>query len=192
MGKLGARIASLPSLCIPGKRARQLDAVAVFADRFRSINREVCAEAYAIFTYTRQYGGNEVIRAVIGARFTRLLVDCHASCAAGTEFPRYKREQLFHAFLAWEQDHIVVPKVAEAFASFDWPLIAWLARRPAIRFAYFGKHKRLRFRDFSSKDERLAAGMQAFRIAEDLGLQAVDDALDGKSLPAGYNGLKQA
>jgi hypothetical protein len=177
LGQRGARIASLPSLCIPGKRARQLEAAAVFADCFRSINRQVCAESYAIFSYTRLYGGNDLIRAVIGRRFTTLLTECHASSKAGTEFPRYKREQLFHAFLAWEQDHIVVPKVAQAFADFDWPLIAWLARRPVIQFAYFGKHKRLRFRDFASQEERLSAGMHACRIAEDMGLQRVEDAL---------------
>lgn len=92
-------------------------------------------------------------------------------------YSRHKREQLFHAFLAWEQDYIVVPNVAEAFADFDWPLIAWLARRSVIQFAYFGKHKHLRFRDFGCRDERLAAGMQACRIAEDLGLEAVEEAL---------------
>lgn len=177
LGKLGARIASLPYLCIPGRRQQKLDAVAAFADCFRSINRQVCAESYAIFEYTRQYGGTEFIRAVIGARFTALLVECHASCAAGSAYPRYKRQQLFHAFLAWDQDHIVVPEVDKAFASFDWPLIAWLAKRPIIRFAYFGKHERLRFRDFSSQDDRVCAGMQAFRIAEDVGLQLVEDAL---------------
>lgn len=177
LGNLGARIASLPSLCIRGRRKQKLDAVAVFADRFRSINRQVCAESYAIFHYTRQYGANDVILPVIGAAFTALLVECHASCTAGTEYPRHKREQLFDAFLAWEQDHIVAPNVAEAFADFDWPLIAWLARRPVIQFAYFGKHRRLRFRDFSCQDERMSAGMQACRIAEDVGLDFVEAAL---------------
>lgn len=178
LGQLGARIASLPYLCIPGRRQHKLDAVAAFAERFRSIHRQVCAESYAIFQYTRQYGGNEVIRAVIGTRFTALLVECHASCTAGSAYPRYKRQQLFHAFLAWEQEHVVTPQVDEAFASVDWPLIAWLAKRPMIRFPYFGKHERLRFRDFSSQDDRVCAGMQAFHIAEDVGLQLVEDALD--------------
>ncbi|WP_167241094.1 hypothetical protein [Massilia genomosp. 1] len=177
LGKLGARIASLPSLCIPGRRKQKLDAVAAFADRFRSIHRQVCAESYAIFQYTRQYGGNEVIRAVVGTRFAALLVECHASCRAGTAYPRYKRQQLFHAFLAWEQEHVVTPQVDEAFASLDWPLIAWLARRPLIRFPYFGKRERLRFHDFASQDDRVCAGMQAFRIAEDVGLQGVEDTL---------------
>ncbi|ATQ73730.1 hypothetical protein CR152_03795 [Massilia violaceinigra] len=177
LGMLGARIASLPWLCMPGMRAQKLAAVAAFVDRFRSINRQVCAESYAIFYYTRQHGGSAFIRSVIGERFTDLLVDCHASCEAGTEYPRNKREQLFHALIEWEQDHIVVPGVEEAFASFDWPLIAWLARRPVIRFAYFGKHDRLRFNDFARKEERLAAGVQACRLAEELGLQAVEDAL---------------
>lgn len=180
LGKLGARIASLPSLCIRGRRKQKLDAVAVFADRFRSINRQVCAESYAIFNYTRQYGANEIIRPVIGAHFADLLADCHASFAAGTGYPRHKREQLFDAFLAWEQDHIVAPNVAQAFADFDWPLIAWLARRPVIQFAYFGKHTRLRFRDFSCQDDRMSAGMQACRIAEDVGLEAVEAALSAR------------
>ncbi|NHZ40522.1 hypothetical protein [Massilia aquatica] len=180
LGDLGARIASLPSLCICGRRQQKLDAVAVFADRFRSINRQVCAESYAIFHYTRQYGANDVIRPLIGTRFAELLADCHASCAADTAYPRDKREQLFDAFLAWEQDHIVAPNVAEAFADFDWPLIAWLARRPVIQFAYFGKHTRLRFRDFSCQDERMSAGMRACRIAEDVGLDLVEAALGAR------------
>jgi hypothetical protein len=43
----------------------------------------------------------------------------------------------------------------KAFASFDWPLIAWVAKRPVLRFAYFGKHDRLHFNNFSRKEERL-------------------------------------
>ncbi|NHZ77812.1 hypothetical protein F2P44_00630 [Massilia sp. CCM 8695] len=177
LGTLGARIASLPWLCIPGMRAQKLAAFTGFLDQFRSINRQVCAESYAIFYYTRQHGGSAFIRSVIGDRFTDLMVECHASCEAGTEYPRHKREALFHALIDWEQEHIVVPGVEKAFAGFDWPLIAWVARRPVIRFAYFGKHDRLRFNDFARKDERLAAGMHACRLAEDLGLQAVEDAL---------------
>ncbi|HEX8614115.1 MAG TPA: hypothetical protein VF800_22795 [Telluria sp.] len=178
LGALGARIASLPWLCIPGMRARKLEALDAFIDGFRSINRQVCAESYAIFYYTKQHGGSAFIRSRIGERFTDLMVECHASCAAGTEYPRQKREALFHALIDWEQDHIVVGGVEKAFAGFDWPVIAWLARRPVIRFAYFGKHDRLRFNDFSLKEERLSSGLHACQLAEDLGLQAVEDALD--------------
>ena len=177
LGTLGARVASLPWLCIPGMRAQKLAAFTGFLDQFRSINRQVCAESYAIFYYTRQHGGSTFIRSVIGDHFTDLMVECHASCEAGTAYPRHKREALFHALIEWEQEHIVVPGVEKAFAGFDWPLIAWVARRPVIRFAYFGKHDRLRFNDFARKDERLAAGMHACLLAENLGLQAVEDAL---------------
>lgn len=177
LGTLGARIASLPWLCLPGMRARKLAAFAAFLDRFRSINRQVCAESYAIFHYTREHGGSAFIRSLIGDRFADLLVDCHASCAAGTDYPRPRREALFHALIDWEQEHIVVPGVEQAFASLDWPLIAWAGRRPVIRFAYFGRHERLRFSDFANKDERVAAGLQACRLAEEIGLQAVEEAL---------------
>lgn len=185
LGMLGARIASLPYLCIPGRRAEKLAAAAAFADKFRSINRQVCAESYAIYHYTKHHGDTAFIRSVIGECFTELLVECHASNQANTAYPRHKREELFQAFIDWEQNNVVAPAVDEAYDSVGWPLIARLARRPWVKFAYFKNDERLRFDDFARKEERLAAGMKACQLAEDLGLDAVENAL-GLSVPSGY------
>lgn len=173
-GMLGGWLLSLPYLLAPSVRRARLRSVAAFADKFRDINRRVCAESYAIFHYTRRFGGTAFIRGVIGHAFTDILCECHLSCQCDMEFPKAQREKLFSAFFHWEQEHIVAPFVSEAFAQFDWPAIKYLALRPRINFAYFGKSFIVQFANFASQEERIRHGLQAYRRAEEVGLDHVE------------------
>lgn len=177
LGMFGARAASLAYLGRAAVRARKLEMMEVFADRFRHINRQVCAEAYALYYYSRDYGVSCSLRARIGDALADALCMCHTAVRSGTPFSRQMREQMFLAFFRWEQDHIVEPALVTAFAGLDWPLIRFFALRPHIHFAYFGVGFSLQFRDFSRKEERLARGMLAYRRAEDVGLARVERAL---------------
>lgn len=173
-GMRAARLCALPCLLIPGLRDRRIRALEHFADQFRDINRRVCAESYAIYHYTWEHGAGPAIRARIGHALADAICACHASRRSGTPFSASMREQLFEAFFRWEQQHIVAPSVARAFADFDWPLIRFLARRPRIAFAYFGPGHQLRFKDFASEQERIVRGLQAYRRAEQVGLDQVE------------------
>ncbi|PWF48416.1 hypothetical protein [Massilia glaciei] len=187
-GMLGGRVISLRYLLSPGARRAKLQAIADFADKFRDINRRVCAEAYAIYHYTKLHGGDGYIRGVIGDAFADILCACHESNQRDSHFSREQRKTLFMAFLCWEQEHIVAPAVARAFDAFDNGLIKYLARRPTIAFAYFGSDFRLRFKDFSSHDERIERGLQAYRRAEDVGFVRVERALGHyKLMPADFH-----
>ena len=58
LGKLGGMLMSLPYLLTPALRREKLAGLKVFADKFKDINRRVCAESYAIYHYTRVHGGS--------------------------------------------------------------------------------------------------------------------------------------
>lgn len=176
-GRMGGMIMSLPYLLTPGLRRARLASLALFADRFRDINRRVCAESYALYHYTKQYGGSGFIRSVIGDQFADTLCECHASNAANTHYGQALREKLFCAFFNWEQEHIVGPAVTEAFKEFDWGIVKYLAMHTKLDFTYFGKNFRVRFNNFEARDERLSRGLQVYRRAEDVGLDAVEHAL---------------
>lgn len=168
------------------KRQARMRALAEFADRFRDINRRVCAESYALFHYTRQYEPDAELRQQVGGELLDLLRHCHQSQADGTEFTAADRQRLFAAFFLWEQEQVVAPAVQEAFEKFHWPAVKYLALRPAIGFAYFGR-RRLQFKDFASKAERIEMGLRAYRHAEDVGFPEVERALrDYRLMPDAY------
>lgn len=189
-GMLGAQILSLPWLLVRGARAEKLRCVAAFADRFRQINRSICAEAYAIYHYTKYYGGDSFIRAEIGDAFTDLLCACHTSVKANTHFPQAMRERLFNAFLHWEQERIVAPALVSAFAELDWDVITYLAMRLKVDMAYLGRQFHLRFQNFASKKERLEQGMKAYRRAEAVGLPRVMESLGDYDLMPQFKSRK--
>ena len=176
-GQLGGKIFSLPYLLTPALRRVRLASLALFADRFRDINRRVCAESYAIYHYTKRYGGGSFIRSVIGDAFADTLCECHASNKAGTPYGQELREKLFFAYFNWEQEHIVGPAVTEAFDDFDWGIVKYLALRTKLDFTYFGKNFGVRFKNFASKEERISRGLQVYRRAEEVGLDHVENAL---------------
>ena len=176
-GRLGGTILSLPYLLTPGLRRARLASLGLFADRFKDINRRVCAESYALYHYTKQYGGSSFIRSVIGDAFADALCECHASNAAGTHYDQAQREKLFSAFFDWEQENIVGPAVTEAFKEFDWGIVKYLALHTKLDFTYFGKNFRARFNNFADSDERIVRGLQVYRRAEEAGLDAVERAL---------------
>jgi hypothetical protein len=184
-GRLGGTLLSLRYLLTPGLRRAKMDALEQFADRFRDINRRVCAESYAIYHYTKRHGGNDFIRGVIGDGFTDCLCACHASNKDGTPYGRAMREKLFLHFFNWEQAHIVGPAVTDAFDAFDWDSVKQLARRTKLAFSYFGKDFGVKFVNFASTEERIMRGLQVYRRAEDVGLDQVERALgDYKRGPA--------
>ncbi|QNM96191.1 hypothetical protein [Chitinimonas koreensis] len=185
-GMLAGQLLSLQYLARPARRRAQLQALADFADRFRDINRRVCAESYALYHYTRQYGAGPV-GSSMGEAFTEALLACHASNAGGTPFAPEQREALFREFFLWEQAHIVAPSVTAAYAGFHWPAIRYLALRPTVEFAYFGQAHGLPFADFSSRQERVEKGLQAYRRAEAVGLDRVEQALrDYRLMPRAF------
>lgn len=176
-GRLGGLLLSLGFLLTPARRRAKLASLARFADRFRDINRKVCAESYALHHYTKRYGGDDFIRSVIGDRFADLLCQCHASNRNNTPYGQAQREQLFLAFFHWEQERIVGPAVSAAFDEFDWDIVKYLALRTKLDFTYLGNKDGIRFDNFASSEERIRLGLQVYRRAETLGLDHVEQAL---------------
>lgn len=186
-GMLGGKVLSIQYLLTPWLVKPRLDSLVQFADKFRDINRRVCAESYALYYYTRDHEENDFIRSIIGNDFAKVLYECHRSKALGRQFGQESREQLFNQFFRWEQENIVAPSVTEAFATFHWRAVKYLALRPRIAFSYFGQGYDLPFADFSCKEERMEKGVMAYRRAEQVGLSRVEEALrDYRVMPAAF------
>lgn len=175
-GSVAGNLLSLRYLLSPSLRTAKLNGLAVFANKFRDINRRVCAESFAIYFGSKSGVNDEFLVELIGAPFLGLLKRCHAA-SEGARFSADDRAALFHAFFDWEQRHIVVPAVAEAYATFDWSAIKRLALVPNIDFSYFERGDAMKFADFSDQAERIQKGLIAYRKAEDIGLHQVERAL---------------
>lgn len=176
-GMFGGRVLSTQYLLTPWLIRPRLDSLLEFADKFRDINRRVCAESYALYYYTRNHEENDFVRSIIGSDLAKILYECHRSKDLGSRFSQESRAELFNQFFRWEQENIVAPSVTEAFATFHWRAVKYLALRPRIEFSYFGKGYDLPFEDFSSKEERVEKGVMAYRRAEYVGLVHVEEAL---------------
>jgi len=171
--KLGCWL-SLPSAFKPTRRRERLDGLAAFADEFREINRSVCIDTYATFHFTAEHGAHPDAASLVPIAKLDVLNRMHHTRRRGLQLSSAEKLAAFAAFFRSEQATVVGPRVAEALAAFDWPLMKFLALKPLIRFAYFPAGERLWFRDFSDADERIANGLRAFGIAERVGLATVE------------------
>ena len=147
-----------------------------FAESFRDINRSVCIETLYIYWLSGEPRCRELAGETIPARLLAEMDRCHWAKDRSRKLGPNERRSLFEAFFRWEQAEIVGPGVEAAFATFEWRAIRYLALRPTIRFAYFGRVG-LSFRDFSSREERIEKGLAAFALAERVGWEAVEHAL---------------
>ncbi|WP_435635544.1 hypothetical protein ACSC9U_08460 [Pseudomonas solani] len=177
---LGMRVGTLLSaqfLFTPTLRHYKLRQLHAFADAFREINRRVCVEAYTAYHLSRLHGQAAGIEHYLQPRLLAALNRCHQAQALGEPLPQPVRRELFEAFFLWEQDVIVGPAVEQALAALDWSLIRQVALRPRIEFAYFASSRDMKFSDFANTRERIEKGMRAYELAEQAGLDRVEDAL---------------
>ena len=148
-----------------------------FMNTLRDINRRVCADTYANFHFTARHGVGRDVGELVPPELCRALASVHTASRTGNPLSDFQREQVFIAHFLHEQEHIVGPTVMTAFERLDWPLVATFARRPRIRFAYFGGRDRLVFRNFADRDERIRNGRLAFQWAARAGWSNVERAL---------------
>lgn len=158
-------------------RAVRMAAVNALANAFRDINRRVCVEAYTAYHLTRELGSGRFTREQVPAPLLEGLLHCHEARRLGVKLSASERARLFEAFFLWEQHSIVAPAVTAAFAAFEWPVVKALALTPKIRFSYFPGSLCLPFQDFSDKAERIEKGLDAYELAERVGLKGVEAAL---------------
>jgi len=102
----------------------------------------------------------------------------HHAQRAGQTLSTSQKQEIFSAHFLNEQQHVVGPSLQAAVDAFHWPAAKFIALRPIINFAYFPAGKWFWFRDFSSRDERIARGLQAFDIAAEIGFAAAEDTLN--------------
>lgn len=147
-----------------------------FADVFRDINRRVCIDTYASFHFSRVFGSEPLAERFIDRERLANLNRIHAAVEAGVELPDAARRQIFESHFLNEQEHVVGPTLARAVEAFDWPLLKSIALRPLVRFAYFPGRSGMWFRNFASREERIAKGLRAFDVGAEVGWLRVEGA----------------
>ncbi len=162
----------------PQRRRRCLTDLAAFADAFRDINRRVCIDTYTSYHFTRRYGNHPDAVQFVESRLLEALNRCHSARRHGRELSTREKREVFKVFFLNEQETVVGASIKQATDVFDWPLIKFVALRPVIRFAYFGRRRRFFFRNFANKDERIEKGLGAFDIAAAVGWDYVEARLD--------------
>lgn len=176
-GMRAGKVLSLQYAYSPKHLIQKYESLIDFANAFRDINRRVCAEAYCVYHFTKKYGQTKFAEQVIPKKLLIALNHCHYSQKIGESLNRAERRALFEAFFLWEQETIVSPSVEKAVENFKWPSVKWLAMKPKIEFAYFGKGIGLQFKDFSLKSERIEKGLEAYELAEKVGYKSVECAI---------------
>ncbi len=167
---------SLQYAMSPERRRERLAELANFADSFRDINRRVCIETFVSHHFTERFGDHSDANQFVQPSLLFALNRCHAARRRGRELSTNEKCAVFKAFFLNEQDSIVGPAIERATASFQWPLMKFVALRPIIRFAYF-RNQRFFFNNFANKDERIEKGLRAFDIASTAGWDRVEASL---------------
>ncbi len=144
-----------------------------FSTAYKRINARVCVETYASYYLTARYGADAAINQGLDPDLAYALSRCHNPAP----FTPNDKRALFKAFFLWEQNTLVQAAIEAAAKTLDWPLAHALAMRPAIGFRYFPTAKRLWFRNFGNKTERIQKGLAAFDIAQTIGWDHVEHAL---------------
>lgn len=159
------------------QRQTQLGKLDDFANQFRDINRRVCIDTYTNYHFTAQFGNHPQAAQFVPPRVLETLNRLHAARLSGREMSAEEKRTIFETHFLHEQEHVVGPTIQTAVAQFDWPLVKFLALKPILRFAFFPAGRYLWFRDFSQREQRVAHGLTAFEMADQVGWQNVEAAL---------------
>ena len=144
-------MAVAPGALSPEARRAKIRRLEEFANAFRDINRRVCIDTYTNFHFTARFGNHPDAGKFVPAVLLTALNRLHAAVAQGRELPDSEKREVFEAHFLHEQEHVVGPAIRDALAVFNWPLLRFIALRPAIRFAYFPGRRFFWFRDFASR-----------------------------------------
>jgi hypothetical protein len=148
-----------------------------FAEGFRRVNRQVCIDTYANFHFTREYGEQAGAEELVHPELLEALNRVHAARRANQRLSEDEKQQIFEMSFKWEQEITVAPGVAEAVSGFDCRILRGLCLKPLVRFSFFPRWRFLFFRDFSSKEERIAQGWRTYGIARKTGWSRVAESL---------------
>jgi hypothetical protein len=185
--QLARRLAELLSwqyALSPLRRRQQLERLTTFENVLRDINRRVCVDTYVNLHLTARFDPQQLSH-LVAAPLLRAMAQVHEARRGGQPLADWQKRLVFEAHFRNEQEHVVGPALVDAISELEWPLVRALALRPPIRFAYFGPHRRLAFRNFADRNERIAHGLRAYEIAAAVGWQQVESSLaDYAVLPA--------
>ncbi len=178
MARQAASVLSLAHAFAQHERQRLMAEVDTLIEALRDINRRVFLEIYATYQFTSVWGETAGAETIIDPVLLDGMNRCHAARRQARSISSQERRALFEAFIRWEQTHVVAAPVEAAVAAFQWPMVKALAMRPRVSFTYIPIWQQLQFVNFASKDERISRGLDAFDIAERVGWDQAELALD--------------
>ena len=93
----------------PALQRRQLASLDNFAAAFRDINRRVCADTYANFHFTAEYGDHPDAAVLVPTDLLQALNRMHCAQRAGRTLSTPQKQEIFTAHFLNEQQHVVSP-----------------------------------------------------------------------------------
>ncbi len=177
----GMKLGSLMSwqyLLSPRQRQQKMDELETFAEEFREVNRRVCVQIYTTYHFTKRYGDHPDVTQFVAPHLHAALQIVHSANRRGEQLTDQAKRDIFETHFRDEQETVVGPRIEQAVAEFDWPLMKSLALMPAVKFAYFPTGKWLQFWQFDHKEERILRGLKAFDMAAAMGWSHTEETLD--------------
>ena len=166
----------------PEVRRRCRQQLEAFADALRDVNRRVCIDSYANYHFTARCGEHPDAAQFVPAELLTALNSVHRARRRGIELPDSSKRLIFQAHFLHEQEYVVGPSILSAAAALEWPVVKFIALRPVIGFAYLPRGRRLWFRNFAGREERIANGLRAFDLAAQVGWTEVERKLSAYAI----------
>jgi hypothetical protein len=145
----------------------------------QSANRSVFVDTYTNYYFTKLFGEQAGAEQFVDPTLLEKLRAMHRATGEGQTLTPEAKRALFEAALNAEQERTVAPAVDKAAADFHDELIQKMAFAQAIHFAYFGPTEELLIPHFEKREERVAAAMKAFDLAQKHGWDKVDASISG-------------
>lgn len=151
------------------ERAYRMGILRDFAEGFRTVNRQVCIDAYTNYHFTKRHGEQAGADEVVSPDLLDALNRVHAAGRAGRTLDAGERRRAFEQSFRNEQEVTVAPGVRRAVDSFECRIMRFICLHPVVRFAYFPPLRALVFRDFADQAERIDQGLRAYDLADRAG-----------------------
>jgi len=162
LAKLGANCLALFDISCKLSRRDKMKAYHKYVNTYKKNNRDLLAESYKIFHFTRLYADHEYVCASMPIRLRELFLRCHQLSSGHQKMSHAEQRQFFEEFVRWHHSHVSGTSFVDAYHAFDWPLAKWFCARPWIKFSYFGLGQNLVYKNFTDTEERIQKNMKAF------------------------------
>ncbi len=153
-----------------------------FSESFQETNRFVFIDTYTNYYFSKTWGRTPGAEIYIHPQLLAALNEVHDAVRTGVPLTANEKKDVFKTALYYEQELRVGPRVREAVAAFQVPVLKEFALAPQVHFEYFPPLYYLFFRNFSDQNERIAKATLSYDLAVSEGWQKVESTIKNYGL----------